>query len=270
METYIKRLGIIAGNGDLPVILASEASSNGVGVVSIAFTENSAKLLRPFSTAVYQYGIGEVGKILKCLKNEGVMEVVMVGKVEKKLLFQNPKFDLKAIKILSQLRNRNDDTIMFAIVNELEKEGIRVIDQMFFLKNLFPPKGLMTRGIPDESENEDIKYGFKIAKGIAGFDIGQTVVVKNQTVLSIEAIEGTDEAIRRGCSLCDGGAVIVKVAKPEQDMRFDVPTIGVKTIEAMVEGRASVLAIEAEKTMVVNKDEVIKVAEKNGVSITAV
>lgn len=270
MEINIRRLGLIAGNGELPVILASEASSCGVGVVSITFTENSAKLLKPFSTIVYQYGIGEVGKILKCLKDEGVMDVVMVGKVEKRLLFKNPKFDLKAIKILSQLRNRNDDTIMFAIVNELEKEGIRVVDQMVFLKNLFPSKGFLTGGIPDERENEDIKYGFKIAKGIAGFDIGQTVVVKNQTVLSIEAIEGTDEAIRRGCSLCDGGAVIVKVAKPNQDMRFDVPTVGVKTIETMIEGRASALAIDAEKTMVVNKDEVIKIAEKNGVSITAI
>ncbi|MBI3814797.1 MAG: UDP-2,3-diacylglucosamine diphosphatase LpxI [Nitrospinae bacterium] len=270
MENGIKRLGLIAGSGSLPAILASEASSSGAQVISIAFTEESAKLLKPFSASVYHYGVGEAGKILKCLKNEGVRDVALVGKVEKRFLFQNFKFDLRAIKILSRLRNRNDDTIMHAIVNELEREGINVVDQMLFLKRLFPSKGALTKNISNDRENKDIEYGLKIAKDIAGLDIGQTVVVKDRAVLAVEAIEGTDEAIQRGCGLCNGGAVVVKVAKPKQDPRFDVPTIGVKTIETMIKGKASALAIEADKTMVAGRDEVIKTAEENGVSITAV
>lgn len=270
MENGIKRLGLIAGSGSLPAILASEASSRGAQVISIAFTEESAKLLKPFSASVYHYGLGEAGKILKCLKNEGVKDVALVGKVEKRLLFRNLKFDLRAIKILSQLRNRSDDTIMHAIVNELEGEGITVVDQMLFLKKLFPSKGALTKYIPDEREKKDIEYGFKVAKDIAGLDIGQTVVVKDKAVLAVEAIEGTDEAIQRGCALCSGGAIVVKVAKPKQDPRFDVPTIGIKTIEIMANGKASALAIEADKTMIVDWDEAIKMAEESGISITAV
>ncbi len=270
MNNGIKRLGLIAGSGSLPSILASEASSIGAQVVSIAFTEESAKLLKPFSVSVYRYGIGEAGKILKCLKNEGVRDVALVGKVEKRLLFQNLKFDLRAIKILSRLINKNDDTIMHAIVKELEGEGINVVDQMLFLKKLFPSKGLLTKNTSNDRESKDIEYGFKIAKDIAGLDIGQTVVVKDRAVLAVEAIEGTDEAIQRGCGLCNGGAVVVKVAKPGQDPRFDVPTIGINTIENMIKGKASALAIEADKTMVVNMDDVIKMAEENGVSIAVI
>ena len=270
MVNNIKRLGLIAGSGDLPALLASEANSKGLDVISVAFTEESAKSLKPFSTVVYQYGVGEAGKILKSLKNEGVKDVAMAGKVEKRLLFQNLRFDLKAIKILSKIRNRNDDTIMLAIIDELEKEGMRVLDQISFLKRLFPSKGHLTKYKPDKRESSDIEYGFKIAKEIAGLDIGQTVVIKDKAVLAVEAIEGTDEAIKRGCSLCKEGAVIVKVAKPKQDPRFDVPTIGIRTIETIIEGNASAIAIEADKTMVVNIDKVIKMAEENGVSITAI
>jgi len=270
MINDIKRLGLIAGSGDLPILLADEAKSKGLDVISIAFTEESAKSLKPFSAVVYKYGIGEAGKILKSLKNERVKDVAMVGKVEKRLLFQNLKFDLKAIKILSRLRNKNDDTIMLAIINELEKEGMKVLDQFLFLKRLFPSKGNLTKYKPDKRENSDIEYGFTIAKEIAGLDIGQTVVIKDKTILAVEAIEGTDETIKRGCSLCKRGAVVVKVAKPNQDPRFDVPTIGIRTIETIIEGKASAITIEADKTMVVNIDKVINMAEENGVSITAV
>ena len=270
MADNIKRLGLIAGSGELPVLLANEANSKGLNVISIAFTEESAKSLKPFSTIVYQYGVGEAGKIIKSLKSEGVKDIAMAGKVEKRLLFQNLKFDLKAIKILSKIKNKNDDTIMLAIISELEKEGMRVLDQISFLKRLFPSKGHLTKHKPDRRENSDIEYGFKIAKEIAGLDIGQTVIVKDRAILAVEAIEGTDEAIKRGCSLCKDGAVVVKVAKPKQDPRFDVPTIGIRTIENIIAGKVSALAIEADKTMVVNIDKVIKMAEENGVSITAV
>jgi len=266
----IKRLGLIAGEGELPLILATEANSKGISIISIAFTEKAAKSLKPLSKAVYQYGIGEAGKVLRCLKNEGVKDVTMVGKIEKRLLFKNPKLDLKAIKILSRLKNKNDDTIMLAIAEELTKEGIKVLDQKLFLKKLFPSKGYLTKNIPDGRERKDMGYGFKIAKEIAGLDIGQTVVVKDNTVLAVETIEGTDEAIKRGCELCKAGAVVVKVSKPKQDNRFDIPTIGIKTIETIINGSGSALAIEAEKTMLVDRDAVIKLAEENGVSITAV
>jgi DUF1009 family protein len=270
MEIGFKRLGLIAGKGNLPVILASEANSKGVTIISIAFTQESAESLRPFSEMVYQYSIGEAGKILKSLKKEGIQDVLMVGKVEKGFLFQNLKFDLTAIKILSRLKNRNDDTIMIAIIHELEREGMRVVDQRLFLKSLFPSKGILTKNTPDEREKRDIEYGFRVAKEIAALDIGQTVVVKDQAILSVEAIEGTDEAIRRGCCLCRSGAVIVKVAKPNQDPRFDIPTIGITTIETIREGKGSALALEAEKTIVINKDKVVKIAEDYGISITAV
>ncbi|MBI5183333.1 MAG: UDP-2,3-diacylglucosamine diphosphatase LpxI [Nitrospinae bacterium] len=261
---------MITGTGDLPVILANKAKAKGMEIISIAFSEESVAALRSSSKKVYHLGIGEANKILKTLKVEGIKEVVLIGKIEKRLIFQTKRFDLRALKLLTKLKQKDDNTLMLAITKEIEKEGIKVLDQNLFLNELFPPKGVLTKRAPDEREWRDIEYGFIMAKEIASLNIGQTIVVKDQAVIAVEAIEGTDETIKRGCNIAKDNGVVVKVSWQNQDRRFDIPTIGIKTIKMMSAGNASVLAIEAGKTMIVNLKEVQAIADEVGISIVAV
>ncbi len=269
-EAKIRRLGLITGTGDLPVILANSVKARGIEIVSIAFSKKSAAALESSSKKVYHLGIGEVNKILKTLKLEGIKEVVLIGKIEKRLVFQNKRFDLRALKLLSKLRQKDDNTLMLAVTNEIEKEGIKVLDQNLFLGELFPRKGVLTKRSPGDNEWKDIEYGFRMAKKISALDIGQTIVVKDQAVMAVEAIEGTDETIKRGCKLARKNGVVVKVSWQNQDTRFDIPTIGIRTIEEMSAGNATVLAVEAGKMMIVNLQEVQTLADEAGISIVTV
>lgn len=195
----------------------------------------------------------------------------MIGKVTKEILFKGLKFpDLRAIKLLAKLRNRKDDTIMLAIVEEIEKDGIEVADQTLYLKPLMPPTGVLTKRRPTPEEEDDIRFGFVTAKAMGGMDIGQTVVVKNKAVMAVEAIEGTDACIRRGGELGRGKSVVVKVAKPNQDVRFDVPAVGKQTIQSMLDSGCTVLAMEAERTLFVEQEEVLRLANAHDLCICAV
>lgn len=263
------RFAIIAGAGNIPAILARTAKERGAKFIAIALTETAISPLDEFAEKVYQFNIGQVGKIIKTINREGIKRVVFIGKVRKSLLYEKFRFDLKALKLLMSLKNRNDDTIMLAIVKEFADHGIDVMDQTLYLSDMMCHEGVLTKREPTKAEWRDIEYGMEMAKKSAALDIGQTVVVKSQAIMAVEAIEGTDEAIIRGGTLAKGGAVVAKVAKPNQDPRFDVPTVGPKTVESIAKAGATVLAIEANSTLLVDMKNVLAAADKSGISIVS-
>ncbi len=266
-------LGLIAGMGDLPKAVASEAKRMGYHVVAVALQPPADESLKPFADDFHKVSIGRLGGLIALLKKMSVTEAVMAGKVPKGLLYKNKKDivpDLTMAKVLFSLKNRSDDTIMNGIVGELEKNGITLHKTTTFTKGLLCPEGLLTRKKPSKKELQDIEYGWHIAKEMGRLDIGQTVVVKNMAVMAIEAIEGTDEAIKRGSELAQKDAVVIKVSKPSQDMRFDVPVLGLDSLDSMKTSGAKVLAFEAGKCIIVDKENFIKKADKNGFVVVAV
>lgn len=266
------RVGLIAGIGVLPLEFMRAAHILGHQVVCITVVPNPSPLLQKEADAYYDISPLKVGKIFKTLKKEGVVDVTMLGKVTKEVLYQRGLTipDLKTLSILNSLKNREDDTIMLAIVDAIEKEGFHVLDQTLYLKPFMPAVGVLTKAQPTEKQEQDIRFGFTLAKAMGGLDIGQTVVVKNQAAMAIEAIEGTDKCIRRGGGLAQGGAVVVKTAKPDQDQRFDVPAVGLTTLQSMIESECQVLAVEAERTVFVEQEAVLDLANQHGIVICAV
>lgn len=269
MET----IGLLAGIGTLPVEFTEAVKSQGYRVVCIAVIPGIDPRLKDLADAYYEISAFKLHKVIKTLVNEGVKEVTMIGKVTKEWLFKNHPFpDLRAIKVLNRLRKMNfkDDTVTLAIVEELAKDGISVLDQTKYLKPLMPGPQVFTKKKPTEAQMADVAFGFKAAKAIGAMDLGQTVVVKNQAVMAVEAIEGTDACIRRGGSLARGGAVVVKTAKPSQDTRFDMPAVGLTTLHSMEESDCAVLAIEAWHTLFAEKEAVLAEADRKGIVILAV
>jgi UDP-2,3-diacylglucosamine hydrolase len=264
----MKKLGLIAGKGELPAAVASGARLQGYKVIAIALDPLADKSLSSYVDEIKWVNVGKFGELLESLKKFGIKEAVMAGKVSKTLLYKNKITpDLRAMKLLFSLKDRNDDSILLAITKEIEKEGIKLLDITGFSTSLLTPEGVLTADKPTEDEWKDIAFGWKMAKEIGRLDIGQTVVVKNQAVMAVEAIEGTDEAIKRGGTLAGKGAIVVKVSKPNQDMRFDVPVVGLDTIKAMAEVHARVLAAESMKSMILNRDDITKEAKKAGIAI---
>lgn len=263
-----KKLGLISGSGQLPIAIASAARLKGYAVVAIGLEPLADKALSSFVDEIKWINVGKLGEIIKTLKKSHIKEAVMAGKVSKSLLFKSRiRPDLRAIKLLLTLKDKSDDSILLAIAKELKKAGITLLNTTDFTTHLLMPEGVLTEDVPSEDEWKDIAFGWKIAKEMGRLDIGQTVVVKNQAVMAIEAIEGTDEAIKRGGNLAGKGSVVIKVSKPQQDMRFDVPVVGLDTLRAMIETKARVLAIEAKKSILLNKEEMIKKSNKAGISI---
>jgi DUF1009 family protein len=267
-----KALGLIAGEGKLPPILAQSARERGYRVVAFALSEAARDCVEPFADKVYQIAPGQLGRNRKLFQEEKLKEAVFVGKVPKLNLLQNIfKFDMVAVKELSRLPNFNDDTIQFAMGDFMEASGIKVLTQSEFLRHLFPDVGVLTKRQPTAEEYADIDFGYKTAKEIARLDIGQTVIVRDRMVLAIEAIEGTDEAIKRAVGLARGSVVVVKVSKPNQDQRFDIPTVGLNTLAAMLSTKpGGVLAMEAKETLVVEREEMIRYCDEHDISMVAV
>lgn len=268
--TLSKKLGLIAGDGELPVRLAKSAQENGFEIVAISFTSSNRRELSNYCQKIYPYGPGEIQKMLNTLQKEGITQLSFIGKVHKGLLFQNPRLDSKAIEVIKKMRRLNDDAIMLAAIEELSKENITVLDQTIFIKELLAPKGVFGKYMPTNEQKLDIEYGFNIAKEMGKLDIGQSVIIKNKMILAVEAIEGTDRAIRRGCRLGKNDAVVVKVSKPSQDKRFDIPAVGLNTLKTMKKYGGRVLAVEAGETIIVQKEEMIKYADKNKMVFVAV
>ena len=272
MGGVMAKVGLIAGIGTLPVEFMRAAQHEGYEVVVISVVTDGAPELQAEADAYYQISVFKSDTVIKTFLKEGVTDVTMLGKVTKEHIYKKITTipDMRTIKLLNRLRNRKDDTIMLAIVDELEKEGLSVADQTKYMRSLMPPVGVMTTRKPTETEQLDIEFGFTLAKQMGALDIGQTVVVKEQAAMAIEAIEGTDECIKRGGALGREGAVVVKTAKPNQDVRFDVPAVGMKTLESMISSNCKVLAMEAKRTIFVEQEAVLQKANELGIVICAV
>ena len=266
----MKKLGLIAGNGKFPLIFAEQAKLEGVSLITVAHRGETPEAIEKFADAVTWVYVGELGKILRTFHRAGVKEAVMAGGIQKVRLFANFRPDLRGAAFLARLKSREDDQLLRAIANELEGEGIRVLESTLFLSQIIPCEGILTRRSPTSAQWEDIRIGFEVAKEVGRLGIGQTVVVKNRIVLAVEAVEGTDEAIRRGGSLGKAGFVVVKVSKPQQDLRFDVPAVGVDTIKVLHECRGAVLAVEAGKTILLEKEALLQEADRRGIIVAAV
>ena len=261
-----KKVGLIAGAGELPMAIAGEARSLGYKVIAIALEPLADESLSSHVDEIKWVNVGKLGKILDSLKKYDLKEVVMAGKVSKALLYKSKITpDLRAVKLLFSLKDRSDDSVLLAITKEIEKEGIHLLDITRFSSSLVTPDGVLTEQSPTENEMKDIEFGWKIAKEMGRLDIGQTVVVKDRAVIAVEAIEGTDEAIRRGGKLAGKGAVVVKVSKPNQDMRFDVPVVGSDTLKSMREVNARVLAVESGKSIILGKNKIIRESGRAGI-----
>ncbi|MCK8827329.1 UDP-2,3-diacylglucosamine diphosphatase LpxI [Natroniella acetigena] len=265
------KLGLIAGDGNLPVLFAQAAVAQGIELVGITVTpEAISDELDKAVDELYQINVGQLREIITTLQDEEVEEVVMLGKVTKELLFQGIELDQEFKQLLARLDEKNDDAIMLAIVDRLAEAGIAVSDQTKFIADLFPQPGVLTEIEPGAEVWEDMKLGFRQAKEIGRLDIGQTVVVKDGAVMAVEAIEGTDQAILRGGKLGQGEVVVAKVSKPKQDQRFDIPTVGIETLENLIKVDAAGLVIEAGETFIVKQEEFIKRAEEAKIPIVAI
>jgi len=271
-------LGVIAGAGALPAILTQEAKRAGKQVLVISIARDVDERLSSLSNSeFYQIGAGQVGKVIDTLVTKDAREAVIIGKVSRDLLFRPMRLDTRAIRMLSKLKDKpvtrhpSRVTDMFeAIAAELESAGIKLIDQRLYLGELLLQKGVVTKRKPSKTQWQDIEYGMDLARKIAELGIGQTVVVKDQMPLAVEAMEGTDEAVRRGGKLCRGGAVVAKAARPDQDFRFDVPTVGPDTIDVLVESEVAALAIEFEKAFLIEPEETIGKANEARLSVVVV
>lgn len=266
----MKRIGLIAGNGTFPIEFAKAAKRKGLTVVAVAHEGETMRELEQVADSVFWIKVGQLGRLIKIFKEQGVADALMAGGIKKTRLFGGAMPDLRGAALLARMLYKKDDSILRAVAAELESEGITVRESTLFLDDILAPAGVLTRRRPTKDEQEDIKFGWYMAKEIGRLDIGQTVVVKGQAVLAVEAIEGTDEAIRRGGGLGNGGAVVVKVCKPHQDLRFDLPAAGIQTIKTMAEVNASCLAVEAGKTIILERDAVVKEADSLGIAIVGV
>ena len=266
----MKKIGLIAGVGRLPVEFARAARGMGVHVIGVGVLPEVDPELSQVTHTYENINIAKLDRIFKVFKREKVTEITLLGKITKELVYAHREMpDLRVLKIFSRIKNFSDDTLTLALVEELAAEGITVLDQTELLRPLMPEPGVLTKRKPTEAELADMRFGLDMAKKIGGLDIGQTVVVKNRAIMAVEAIEGTDACIRRGGQLGRGGVTVAKSAKPKQDMRFDVPGVGPDTVNSMIEAGAVALVIEAGKTLVVDRDRMVEKADQHGMTIVA-
>lgn len=262
-------LGIIAGGGKFPIMVARAAKNRGIKVVAVAHKGETEPSLNNEVDEIVWVKLGQFGHLIDALKKAGVNKAIMAGTIRKKRMFEGIFPDLRGLSVMSKLLFFHDDGILSTVAKELLEEGIEVINSTTYLPEVVAPKGCLTKRKPSKEEKEDIRFGWYMAKEIGKLDIGQCVVVKHTTVLAVEAIEGTDETIIRGGNLAKEGAIVVKVSKPMQDLRFDLPTVGLNTIQIMDKVKAKVLAIEAGRTVIFDKDEMISFANKRGICIVS-
>ncbi len=262
-------LGIIAGNGSYPLLLANAARKAGVPrIVAAAFTGETSSLLAEAVDEIQWMRVGQLSKLLKFFGETAIQHAVMAGQIAPKNLF-DLRPDWKMLLLLAQLKRRNAESIFTAVADELARVNVALLPATTFLGDCVATAGLIAGPKLSRREQDDVAYGFEIAKAISRLDIGQTVVVKNGTVLAVEAFEGTNETLKRGAMLGRKNAIMVKVAKPNQDMRFDVPVIGLETIRVAAEAQLRVIALEAGKTLLLERDAMVDLAEQSKISILA-
>jgi DUF1009 family protein len=265
-----KGWGLIAGNGRFPFLVLEGARSQGIEMAVIALKEETSPELEKIAKRLHWVSLGELSKTIELLKQEGVTQAVMAGQVKHNKIFSAIRPDWKLAKLLFSLPRKNTDSLIGAVARVLEDEGIRLVDSTLFLKPLVADAGVLTRRAPNEHEAEDMAYGLGVARQIAGMDIGQTVVIADRACVAVEAMEGTDETIARAARIAERKPlVVVKVSKPGQDMRFDVPVVGLPTIEQMRGAGATALAVDAGRTLLFDRTELIAQADAAGIAIEA-
>jgi len=268
--TNITGWGLIAGSGRFPFLVLDAARTQGIDMAVIAIKEEAAPELERETTRLHWVSLGELSKTIDLLKREGVTQAVMAGQVKHNKIFSAIRPDWKLAKLLFSLPRKNTDSLIGAVARVLEDEGIRLVDSTLFLKPLLPAAGILTGRAPNDREAADLAYGLALARHVAAKDIGQTVVVSDGACIAVEAMEGTDETIARAARLAAGQPlVVVKVSKPRQDMRFDVPVVGPSTIEQMKTAGATALGIDAERTLLFDRTKLMELAEAAGITIEA-
>src|SRR6202050_5281504 len=260
--------GLIAGNGDFPFLVLEGARSRGIEMAVIAIREEASPRLEQRAARFHWVSLGELSRTIDLLHQEGVKRAVMAGQVQHNKIFSSIRPDWKLAKLLLKLPRKNTDSLIGAVAGVLADEGIELLNSTAFLGELIAREGVLTKRAPDEQELADIEYGRHVAQQIAGLDLGQTVVISDGACVAIEAMEGTDETIERAGRIAAGKRLaVVKVSKPAQDMRFDVPVVGLRTIEVMRAAGATVLALDAGKTLLFDRDQLIAAADQAGIAI---
>ena len=262
-----KPIGLIAGDGRFPIIFAENVRRLGFTVSAIAHLGSTLPELESHVESIHWLKVGQFSKALAALKQDGVCQAVLLGGIKKTNVFTTLRPDLRALAIFSRLKHWKDDAILREVASELEREGIEICESTFGLEGILADEGLLTKKKPTKKDEEDIQFGWDTLETLGALDIGQCVVVKNRVIVAVEAVEGTDDAITRGGNLGGKGGVVVKRTKPHQDLRFDLPAIGPQTIQTMILAQASVLAIEAKRTVILDRAEVILRANEAGIAI---
>ena len=263
------KIGLIAGSGQFPILFSKKARAKGFSIYAVAFQNETDPNLNNYVEAIEWLHLGQLKRLIKFFHKHAINQVVMMGAITKTRMFRDVKPDLKAISIVFELKDTHDDGLLSTFAGVLEQEGLEVKASTFLLPELLAEEGCWTRRQPTRSENADIELGWRLAKEIGRLDIGQCIVIGGGSVLAVEAIDGTDETIKRGGRLGNGTAVVVKVSKPNQDIRFDVPAVGSQTIEVMRSSNTRALAIEAGKAVVFDRQEMIALADQYEISIVA-
>jgi UDP-2,3-diacylglucosamine hydrolase len=260
-------IGLIAGGGRFPLLFAEAARSRGKKVVAVGHLSDSLPELEDAVDVLCWVKLGQLGRIISFFHQQGVREAVFAGTITKTRIFSDVLPDFKGLSLWNKIDARQDDAILRAVAGVLEQEGIQILASTCYLEHLLFPKGILTRKKPSADQMEDIRFGWRTAREIGRLDIGQCVVVRDRVVMAVEAIEGTDAAIRRGGELAGSGAVAVKLKKPNQDFRFDLPATGVGTIETLAGVRGKVLAVEAGQSLVFDREEMIAAANRAGIVV---
>jgi len=261
----MEKIGVIAGNGKFPYYFIKGAKESNFKVYSVLLEDEAERELESIVDEFIWLSPGKLGGIIKYFKKNNIKEIVLVGQVKHTKLYKVIP-DTKAVKLLLSVKDKKADSLLKAVVDEFEKEGMKVLPSILFLEKMLVKEKIYTPKKPNKKEIEDIKFGFKMAKGIGELDIGQTVVVKDKAVIAVEAMEGTDNCIKRAGNIVKD-FVFCKVSKPRQDLRFDVPVVGKKTVEVLIEAGAKIMAVEADKTLFFEEEEAVKIAEENGIII---
>ena len=265
-----ERIGLIAGNGRFPIIFADNARRLGYHVSAVAHEGETEPELAGHVDRIHWIKIGQLNKLIKAFKEDGVHQAVMLGGIKKTHVFTTLRPDFRTLAMATRLALWKDDDILRELAKELEREGIAICESTFGLEGILVEEGTLTARAPSEKEWEDIRYGWEVAHDIGRLDIGQCVVIKDRVVVAVEAVEGTDEAIKRGGDLAKEGAVVVKRSKPQQDLRFDLPAVGPRTIEVMASVKASVLAIEAGRTILLDREIMLEKAQAVRIAIVGI
>jgi len=262
-----EKIGLIAGKGQFPLLFAQAAQRHGCQVVAVAHRGETDPALAGLADEIHWIYVGQLGKIIRHLKAAGVTRAVMAGGISRGRLFTHFRPDLRGLSVVRRAGAGQDDRLLSAVAAELDQEGITIVPSTLFLEDLLASGGQLSRRAPSPEEMQDVELGFKVARELGLLDLGQCVVVRRQVVVALEAIEGTDECIRRGGRLVGPGTVVVKVSKPGQDLRFDVPAVGLATIGAMQEVKAAVLAVEAGKTLIFDREDMLRQAGRARIAV---